>query len=63
MELLSLRRSFYLINEMKALVKNKKKKGNAFCICIGNDLCDQLSVADGLSWFCRPSPELILTSA
>ena len=29
---------------------------------IDNDLCDQLSVADGLSWICCPSPELILTS-
>ena len=30
---------------------------------IGNDLCDQLSVDDGLSWIVRPSPELTFTSA
>ena len=30
---------------------------------IGNDLCDQLSVDDCLSWIGRPSPELTLTSA
>ena len=34
-----------------------------FCIFIGNDLCDQLSVADGPSWIVRPSPELTFISA
>ena len=65
MELLSIRRSFYLINEMKALVKYKEQRLcfllSAFCI--GNDLCDQLSVVDGLSWIYHPTPELTFISA
>ena len=30
----------------------------AFCIFIGNDFCDQLSVSDCSSWIYRPLPEL-----
>ena len=35
---------------MRALVNLFENKLYAFCIFIGNDRCDQLSVADFLSW-------------
>ena len=35
----------------------------AFYIFIGNDLCDQLSVDDGLIWKGHLSPELTFTFA
>ena len=44
---------------MSALIQLIWELSNyAFCIFIGNDLCDQLSVADCPSWIYCPSPEL-----